>query len=277
MTRKIIAILLLLCAPALCCACAGEAADAPPAAETPAVTLAGDSAAAELVLTYADGREARFSLADKLLMQGSYPPEFADAVMGSAAAAYGETAAVFIPASFYFEQPRDHVLEISRDNGETWQELTVPRGDNDGVFYSLMGFTAPEHIWLLLQGGVAMGRAPQYLYISDDGGLTWQYGDLPQPAGGWVVDYATFLDENEGYISAGSGRLSGPAPHCCRTADGGQTWQECTFETDFADDYFWVEEIARAEEGYRLRGRLQNADSEVYFTSADGLFWQQEK
>lgn len=232
-----------------------------------------DREQAELVLTYLDGRTVRFSMTDKMFLGGWDNWEYDFVAHGLSWAAYGDTSAVFIPASVMLPE-RDSVLEISRDAGETWQEMTVPADQYD-ITKSVIGFTSQDKIWLLLEGGLALTKASLRLYKSEDGGNTWMHEEIGEPVNGRQLDYIDFLSTDEGYLAVGAG-IFGPAPLLYKTVDGGETWVECTVETRVKDDSFGINDICYNGDVLTMSGHLVRAGGKVTLTSEDGLAWLQQ-
>lgn len=226
------------------------------------------------MLTYMDGRSVRFSLADNLFLLGLDYWEYDYVEIGLSWAGYENILAVFIPASPYLLE-RDNVLKLSRDAGETWQDLAVPADECD-ITESVLGFTSSDNIWLLLEGGLATSKASLRLYKSEDGGNTWTHKEIGLPVNGRQLDYIDFLSEDEGYLSVGAG-IFGAAPLVYKTVDGGETWLECVVETRIKDgDYFNIDNIYYNDDARIMSGHLVNSKAGVILTSKDGLAWTQQ-
>ena len=236
-----------------------------------------DRESKELVLTYPDAHTLRINLTDKLMFEGREEGEFDLVACGVSAAAWGDTSAVFIPASYYFpKQP--NLVKISRDNGQTWQDIPIPQ-EVEGLYNSVLGFKSPDSIWLLQEGDRFLGHASLYLYTSEDGGQTWTYTQLSGYTDGYPIDealpldYITFITPDEGYLAVGAGML-GPNPLIYQTTDGGRTWQAGTIQSKVQNDYFQIEDIHYYEDMLIMTGRLIKGGY-LTLTSPDGLSWRQ--
>lgn len=284
MLKKILALLLLVLIQFAACACMDNNTDNNTSdiidtnvenSSQPPFTCELDKEQAELVLTYTDGHTVHFTMTDKLFLGGWDNEEYYYVSIGLSWAVYEDTTAVFIPASFMLPE-RDNILEISRDNGETWQELTVLADDCD-ITKSVIGFTSQDSIWLLLEGGRAASMAKLRFYKSEDGGNTWTYGDIGDQVDWSPLDYIDFLSADEGYLSIGAGRL-GPVPKIYKTVDFGETWVECKVKARIKKgDYFCVDEIRYNGDTLIMSGHLAHDGDKITLTSKDGLTWKQQK
>ncbi len=279
MLKKTVALLLLVLIQFAVYACAdnntvANTDDNTESNNQPTFTCELDREQAELVLTYADGHTVRFPMTDKLFLGGWDNEEYDYVAHGLSWAVYEDTSAVFIPASFMLSD-RDSVLEISRDAGETWQEMTVPADKHD-ITKSVIGFTSQDNIWLLLEGELGATQACLRFYKSEDGGNTWTYEELGKPVIGGQLDYIDFLSEDEGYLSVAAG-IFGSAPLLYKTIDGGQSWIECTVETKIKEgDYFRIVNIRYNDNILIMYGHLAHNGGEITLTSEDGLTWIQQ-
>lgn len=270
MHKKIIILLFLVLMQFAICACADNDVESN---NQPAFSCELDREKAELLLTYTDGHTVRFPMIDKMFLGGWDNWEYDYLAHGLSWVAYEDTSAVFIPASVMLPD-RDSILEISRDAGETWQEMTVPADKHD-ITKSAIGFTSKDNIWLLLEGELGATKACLRFYKSADGGNTWTHEELGEPVSGRQLDYIEFLSADEGYLSVGVG-VFGPAPLLYKTVDGGETWVECTVETKVRDDSFGINDICYNGDVLTMSGYLVRAGGKITLTSEDGLTWFQK-
>ncbi len=100
------------------------------------------------------------------------------------------------------------------DGGKTWTAGSLPETDTSGVKNAILEFADAQSGWVSVQypSGAAFSRGA--LYLTQDGGETWQWLELP--AAGRV----RFTDAQHGWLAGG---VSGSELYA--TADGGQTWQ----------------------------------------------------
>lgn len=124
---------------------------------------------------------------------------------------------------------------LSRDGGETWKEAVVEGSDKMVLFGDLRENVAPSGgfigFWgdggyLVLTASVAMGNQPMRIYLTDNGGDTWEEIENPYNIGEHhcVVTGAGFSTEEIGFISYRYYEDAGP--DIWWTSDGGDTWQE---------------------------------------------------
>jgi hypothetical protein len=96
------------------------------------------------------------------------------------------------------------------------------------------GFMLGEDLqWQLCIGGAAAGSSEKYLFMTQDGGVTWtllsmtSLGNPPPEAGvgelpnGNAAEALFFVDAQEGWLG-----LSSPGQNLYRSHDGGVSWEE---------------------------------------------------
>jgi photosystem II stability/assembly factor-like uncharacterized protein len=149
-------------------------------------------------------------------------------------------------------------LYRSQDGGITWTRLIDP--NNDGGIQichkTAILFTDPSHGWLT---GDCNSVAPGvFLFKSSDGGITWQFVDLPDPVGaqGLFTDenvacgsYDPFFFSNDlGHLGVRCDNFTvSPMTnnyYVYTTQDGGATWTSSTYPGEslyfFSADIGWA-------------------------------------
>lgn len=164
----------------------------------------------------------------------------------------------------------------TQDGGATWRPVTNPcGGDLADAPASLDGRT----IWVACGVEPSAGSELKQVFVSSDGGTTWQLraqtADLSGPAvgtltqGGYVNDLQV-ASESVGLMALSRGGL-------LRTADGGRTWSQVDLPaTTFGDlvPLLWVLDASHAWVGTGSGGYPEGSPG--LFRSTDGgLAWSQ--
>lgn len=111
-----------------------------------------------------------------------------------------------------------HTLAVTADGGATWQRQPL---DLPGLADSLapparayLGWRDALHGWLAFKLATGSNFSLGLLYVTDDGGLTWQQRTAP------LGEPVTFADEEAAWTAGG------PAgDELLRTTDGGDSWE----------------------------------------------------
>lgn len=132
-------------------------------------------------------------------------------------------------------------LAITRDDGATWRKSRLP------CTFGIAGLRSPDGttVWLLCGGGGGAGSGPKAVYVSFDGGTSWEEraNDLSNPPVGSIsgAGYATGLAVTNGGIALiGSSRAG-----IIRSVDGGRSWNDvgsnatCLLEGNGVDE-LWL-------------------------------------
>jgi photosystem II stability/assembly factor-like uncharacterized protein len=113
-------------------------------------------------------------------------------------------------------------LAITRDDGGTWHKSLLP------CTFGIAGLRSPDGttVWLLCGGGGGAGTGPKAVYVSFDGGKSWEEraNNLSNPPVGSIsgAGYASSLAVTDGGIALiGSSRAG-----IIRSVDGGRSWHD---------------------------------------------------
>lgn len=116
-------------------------------------------------------------------------------------------------------------LVATTDGGRTWRDLTLP-GDATPVDAA---FVDASHGWVAAQscsgGGATSSRCSAAVYVTGDGGKTWNRSVAPHLTHGYLTGSAavSFADPQHGWFFFKNASLQGDL---FRTADGGRSWQQ---------------------------------------------------
>ncbi len=118
-------------------------------------------------------------------------------------------------------------LYVTHDGGVTWQQQTLPPPPNaDQGQYDLrppVFFNAQDGIMSAQVGPTANGASAADVYVTHDGGATWQPTALVQANDRLI----SFTDANHGWATDGTTLFS--------TSDGGQHWTQLPASSVFHD------------------------------------------
>jgi photosystem II stability/assembly factor-like uncharacterized protein len=172
----------------------------------------------------------------------------------------------------------------SADGGRTWQTLLDAAGDQAPQWFSAT-VQCPDlrSIWVLFQGGTAMGSQAYAAYTSGDGGVGWQPVLVAQALAGAHRGFpgVTPLDAYSGpfaAISASHAVFLGQCPACdpqrvtvLRTQDAGAAWERHLI-AGFAPTGL---AFADAEHGWMTTriGGIEATRSAILATTDGGRSW----
>lgn len=113
-------------------------------------------------------------------------------------------------------------VAITRNDGATWRKSLLP------CTFGIAGLRSPDGttVWLLCGGGGGAGSGPKAVYVSVNGGTTWEEraNDVSDPPVGIIsgAGYANGLAVTDGGIALISSSRAG----IIRSVDGGRIWSD---------------------------------------------------
>jgi hypothetical protein len=166
-------------------------------------------------------------------------------------------------------------VAITRDDGETWHRSPL------ACTFGIVGIRSPDgtNVWILCGGGGGAGNGPKAIYVSSNGGTSWQVraNNVSNPPVGSISGsgYASSLAVTEGGIALISSIRAG----IIRSVDGGHTWDAvgsnatCLLEDNGVDE-LWL--LANGV-GWALEENDDGGDCPLLIrTSNAGLTWNAE-
>jgi photosystem II stability/assembly factor-like uncharacterized protein len=135
-------------------------------------------------------------------------------------------------------QASDHVFR-TQDGGATWQDVTPPQpepaaGDQAQAIGYFLDFTTA---WVIY-GSVMSTPSPAYLWITHDGGGTWQYSliDTSFTSEFFAPQFIDFVNPTRGWMLVDLGvGMSHSYVALLSTIDGGLTWTTLVTPQDSVD------------------------------------------
>ncbi len=115
-------------------------------------------------------------------------------------------------ASTYDFNQKSGKLFKSQDGGKTWGMLTL--SNQGGIFH----FINEKQGWMVSAGPVD-SSPPQYVYHTEDGGMSWPVQYTDTTAGNFTA--LQFPDSLNGWVIGKESKIY-------KTADGGKSWQKMT-------------------------------------------------
>jgi photosystem II stability/assembly factor-like uncharacterized protein len=119
-------------------------------------------------------------------------------------------------------------LYVTRDAGRSWREQTLPPPADDPSLFSHCDCGTFPPKFASAKDGALMVRSPDVLYLTHDGGASWNSTKLPSRL---IRDMPEFISPSQGWLL---GLAADPVTRILRpdklyaTSDGGQTWEAIT-------------------------------------------------
>jgi glycoside hydrolase-like protein len=159
-------------------------------------------------------------------------------------------------------------LAITVDGGRSWQvkSLDLPEVSQSPapVSAAYMGWRNAQQGWLVFKLATGSNFSLGLLFITADGGDTWQSLDIP------LGEPAYFSSDQTGWVAGG------PAGNqLYRTVDGGQTWQLQQVQTDGTEVFYALPKFENESAGLLPVVTVdgENLSADFYRTPDGGQTW----
>ncbi|MEI3606591.1 oxidoreductase [Pseudogracilibacillus sp. SE30717A] len=116
------------------------------------------------------------------------------------------------------------LLKYSYDRGETWQDGVIAEALS-GVRFRKVDFLNESFGYVVLSGGRTMSQEFSIVYLTHDGGATWEA--TAEPPTTRLIAFGSFIDEQTGFLSYGT--INPEIPDVFVTQDGGKSWKQAQF------------------------------------------------
>ncbi|QHT46359.1 oxidoreductase [Bacillus sp. SB49] len=158
-----------------------------------------------------------------MLFNGEYNGSGQQLIDGSYAFDQNRTSFVYIEATS--NEPEPVKLLTSFDHGKTWEEQTIT-----DEFYSLrfrkIAFPTENFGYAVLSGGRTMSSELTAIYLTTDGGRTWQ--DIGRPDTERLVYDGGAIDDETAFLSYGT--INPQEPTLYVTQNGGDSWEQSAID-----------------------------------------------
>ncbi|UOQ48981.1 oxidoreductase [Gracilibacillus caseinilyticus] len=166
-------------------------------------------------------------------------------------------------ATFLFDAETTRLI-YSTDQGATWQESVITES-KPAIRYRKVEFQSDTFWYAILSFDRTMSQEGAAVYISADQGNTWQPTNMPDTTR--LVADGGFVDADTGFIAYGT--INPEEPDMYVTNDGGESWQETTFEMPSKYDRVFVMPNAPYKEEDHLALIMEQGPNGDYYR--DGL------
>lgn len=190
-----------------------------------------------------------------------------------------------IAAFLYTENPHDDVSQImlaySLDEGANWEKAVVVDRSSP-IRFRKIDFVDETFGYAILSSGRTMSQEYSVVYITKDGGETWEA--VTEPPSTRMLAFGGFVDEATGFLSYGT--INPDEPDVYMTQDGGANWQAATFHIPEKYERIFVQAEVPVKEGDLLKVLVNQGPNGDYeggkvkgeFISEDnGLTWEFSK
>lgn len=170
----------------------------------------------------------------------------------------------------------DILITSTLDKGKTWNKVELKDAYQGGEMF--IGFSSREFGYCVVTTDVAMGKQYSYIYITTDGGKTFEKIGNTNEVYPRVITGVGFLNEKIGFIGFRYENDNNPTVY--RTYDSGNTWEKLDIKlpTDYSGDYATPLNLKFKDDMIMLPVQLRDNDKTINFISTDkGLTFEYSK
>ena len=180
--------------------------------------------------------------------------------------------------SYFSESQKKIAMEYSNDGGESWNQTFIPYQEYGGPNEAHISFVDEQTGYLLYCSDPAAGKMTKVLYVSKDGGKSFEKkADLSDVTRNHPYDML-FFTEQLGYMVT---KYYGDEGYLYQTQDGGLTWNQVTLEIPNEKAFSYVEgvllekeEDSKEEATLLLQGVGEKENVSLkYITKDSGMTW----
>ncbi|MGL5327983.1 MAG: WD40/YVTN/BNR-like repeat-containing protein, partial [Peptostreptococcaceae bacterium] len=161
----------------------------------------------------------------------------------------------------------DILIIVTDDKGQTWNEIKLDDAYQEGDLF--IGFSNQDIGYIAITTDIAMGKQYSYIYITSDGGKTYNEIGNTNEVYPRVITGVGFLDEKIGFV--GFRYESDNNPTVYRTEDSGSTWTKLDIKlpVQYIDDYATPLNLKFENDKIMLPVKLRDNDKIINFISTD--------
>lgn len=159
------------------------------------------------------------------------------------------------------------LIIITDDKGKTWNEVKLEDAYQGGDLF--IGFSNQNIGYCVITTDVAMGKQYSYIYITKDGGKTYNEIGNTNEVYPRIITGVGFLDENIGFVGFRYENDNNPTVY--RTEDSGSTWEKLDIKlpNDYIDDYATPLNLKFENDIIILPVKLRDSGNIINFISTD--------
>ncbi|MBO3444920.1 hypothetical protein [Clostridium sp. CCUG 7971] len=175
--------------------------------------------------------------------------------------------------AFISTNESDILITISDDKGKSWNKVTLENAYQGGELF--IGFSSNDVGYCTTTTDTAMGKQYNYIYVTKDGGKSWNEIGNTNEVYSRVVTGIGFLDDKIGFV--GFRYESENNPTVYRTDNAGVTWEklEIHLPYEYASDYATPRTPKFKNDKGILPVNLRDNNKTIYFISDDkGKIWE---
>lgn len=161
----------------------------------------------------------------------------------------------------------DILITVTNDKGKTWNKIKLKDTYQGGDLF--IGFSSQDTGYCVITTDVAMGKQYSYIYITTDGGKTFNEIGNTNEIYPRIITGVGFLDEKIGFVGFRYENDNNPTVY--RTEDSGSTWEKLDIKlpAEYISDYATPLNLKFEKDIIMLPVKLRDSDKVINFISKD--------